>query len=76
MLSVLWRSATGNLGASDYVDSFAFKRLEVTPRLPRGRRRVKIATDGEIAWFDTPLTFAVAPRPLLLLLPPAESAPQ
>jgi diacylglycerol kinase family enzyme len=76
MLSVLWRSATGILGGSDYVDSFAFKRLEVTPRLPYGRRRVKIATDGEIAWFNTPLTFAVAPRPLQLLLPPDSSAPQ
>jgi len=74
MLSLLLRGALGNLGASDQIDSFAFTRLVVQPRLPHGRRRIKVAIDGEVSWFDTPLTFAVAPRPLRLLLPNAEPA--
>jgi len=69
MLSMLLRGALGHLGASDQVDSFAFTRLVVQPRLPYGRRRIKVAIDGEISWFTAPLTFAVAPRPLQLLLP-------
>jgi hypothetical protein len=32
--------------------------------------------DGEISWLSTPLTFAVAPRPLLLLAPAAGSESQ
>lgn len=72
MLSLLFRGAFGNLGASDQIDSFAFTRLQVRPRLPYGRRRIKVAIDGEICWFNTPLTFEVAPRPLQLLLPPDE----
>lgn len=70
MLSLLLRGAIGKLGASDQIDSFAFTRLLVRPRLPYGRRRIKVAIDGEICWFNTPLTFEVAPRPLQLLLPP------
>lgn len=69
MLSLLLRGAFGNLGASDHVDSIAFSQLTVRPRLPYGRRRIKIAIDGEILWLDTPLQFSIAPRPLHLLLP-------
>lgn len=69
MLSLLLRGALGNLGASDHIDSFAFTQLAVRPRLPYGRKRIKVAIDGEIFWFDTPLRFAVAPRPLYLLKP-------
>jgi diacylglycerol kinase family enzyme len=75
MLSVLLRGALGNLGASDQVDSFAFTRLVVRPRMPYGRRRIKVAIDGEISWFSAPITFEVAPRPLQLLLPPAAARP-
>jgi diacylglycerol kinase family enzyme len=46
--------------------------MRVRPRLPYGRRRIKVAMDGEISWLPIPLTFAVAPRPLLLLAPKAE----
>jgi diacylglycerol kinase family enzyme len=69
MLSLLLRGAIGSLGASEQVDSFAFTRLVVQPRLAYGRRRIKVAIDGEISWFTPPLTFEVAPRPLQLLLP-------
>jgi len=71
MLGLLFRGVLGTLGAADQIDSFAFTRLQVRPRLPYGRRRIKVAIDGEISWFNTPLTFAVASRPLQLLLPPA-----
>ncbi len=69
MLGLFLRGALGNLGASDRVDSFAFTQLSVRPRLPKGRKRIKVAIDGEILWFDAPLIFSVAPRPLYLLLP-------
>lgn len=67
MLSLLLRGALGNLGASDRIDSFAFIQLTVQPRLSRGQKRIKVAIDGEIFWFDSPLRFALAPRPLQLL---------
>lgn len=63
------RGAFGQLGDADHVVSFAFQRMRVRPRLPYGRRRIKVAMDGEISWLPTPLTFTVAPRPLLLLAP-------
>lgn len=75
MLGLGLRGALGQLGDADHVVSFAFQRMHVRPRLPYGKRRIKIAMDGEISWLRTPLTFAVAPRPLLLLAPvtPTES---
>lgn len=69
MLGLLLRGAFGNLGASDQIDSFAFTRLTVLPRSTYSRRRFKVAIDGEISFFASPLTFALAPRPLQLLLP-------
>lgn len=74
MLGLLLRGALGQLGAAENVDSFAFTRLTVRPRLPFGRRKIKVATDGEILWLRTPLTFEVAPRPLWLLIGPTEES--
>lgn len=70
MLSLLLRGAFGNLGASDHIDSIAFSQLTVRPRLAYGRKRIKVAIDGEILWLAMPLQFSIAPRPLQLLLPP------
>jgi diacylglycerol kinase family enzyme len=72
MLGLIARGIAGKLGAARTVDSFQFKTLTV--RFQGGkRRRIKIATDGEIVWLDMPLIFRVSPQPLLLLLPaPAE----
>lgn len=63
--------AAGRLSDSDHVMSFTFDRITVTrPHASKAkRRRVKIATDGEIAWLDMPLEFRVSERPLLLLKP-------
>lgn len=67
MLGLLARGALGRLGEADSVDSFTFESLEVKPM--RGRRRVKVATDGEIAWMQMPLQFRVSPEPLWLVRP-------
>ncbi|WP_250493234.1 diacylglycerol kinase family protein [Caballeronia sp. GAWG1-1] len=62
------RGAAGRLSDSDHVTSFTFERITVTH--PSGRRRrVKIATDGEVAWLQMPLEFRVSDKPLLLLKP-------
>jgi len=70
------RGAAGRLSDSEHVESFTFDRITVTRPSrsalssgKRKRRRVKIATDGEIAWLDMPLEFRVSQRPLLLLKP-------
>ena len=56
------------LGEAEHVVSFAFDRLMVSIR---GRRRVKVAMDGEISWMDTPLEFKVSDTPLPLVVPVA-----
>ena len=69
MLWLLVRGAFGSLGGADDVESFAFQQMVVTPARHSGRRGVKVAFDGEIAWMHAPLRFEVAPRPLWLLKP-------
>jgi diacylglycerol kinase family enzyme len=64
---IFLHAALGRLGEADEVVSFALEALTVRPR--NGRRPVKVATDGEVAWIDPPLTFRIAPQPLLLLRP-------
>ena len=72
MLGLLARGALGRLGEADSVESFTFESLEVQPM--RHRRRVKVATDGEIGWMQMPLHFRVSPEPLWLVRP--EVAPE
>lgn len=72
MLGLLARGALGRLGDADSVESFTFESLEVQPM--RYRRRVKVATDGEIGWMQMPLHFRVSPEPLWLVRP--EVAPE
>ena len=66
MCWLLLRGALGKLGEADNVVTFAFERLTVRPY---GRRRIKVAMDGEVAWLNTPLVFQIAPRALQLLVP-------
>ena len=66
LLGYLLRGAMGRLDQARGVDSFAFTRLSVRPSNPR-IRQLKIATDGEVRLFQTPIEFQVAPKPLLLL---------
>lgn len=66
LLGLLARGLAGRLGEAGSVDSFSFRRLTITPRV---RKRIKVATDGEVAWMQAPLVFEVAEQPLLLMVP-------
>jgi diacylglycerol kinase family enzyme len=69
-LVLLWlmaRGMLGRLGESDAVQRFDFRELRVLPG--RSRRKVKVATDGEIRRMALPLRFDVAPQPLPLIVP-------
>jgi diacylglycerol kinase family enzyme len=71
-LTMLWLvvlGAFGQLGEAESVTSFAFRSIVVRPALPYGTHRVKVATDGEIAWLRAPIEFRVAPEALYLLKP-------
>ncbi|MDH6591520.1 diacylglycerol kinase family enzyme [Variovorax sp. TBS-050B] len=74
MPGLLVRGALGRLGSADEVLSFPFESLTVNAGRSRGPRRVKVATDGEIAWTEMPLLFRVSPEPLWLVRP--ETAPE
>ena len=67
MLGLMLRGAMGSLGEAESVEHFEFERLVVTPSRLYGRRRVKVAFDGEVAWMSAPLVFEVLARPLWLM---------
>ena len=72
LFGLLARGVIGRLGDADHIDSFSFGKLKVAMR---GKKRVKVATDGEITWMTPPLVFQVADTPLLLMVPaPADRA--
>ena len=72
LFGLLVRGMLGRLGDAENIDSFTFRKLKVALR---GKRRVKVATDGEVTWMTPPLVFQVADVPLLLLVPaPADRA--
>lgn len=66
LFSVVAKAALGRLGQADTVYSFPFTRLTVKPLR---RRRIKVATDGEVTWMVPPLAFSAAPNTLLLVVP-------
>ena len=66
LFGLLARGVIGRLGGADNIDTFSFHHLKVAMR---GKRRVKVATDGEILWMTPPLVFQVADTPLLLMVP-------
>jgi diacylglycerol kinase family enzyme len=68
MLRLAFRAALGQLDETEEVMSFDFSRMTVRPH--RRSRQIKTALDGEVTWVQSPLTFRVAPEPLLLLRPP------
>jgi diacylglycerol kinase family enzyme len=69
MLWLLLRGALAQLGEAENVVSFGFDSLTVAASRLGAARRMKVATDGEVAWMAGPLTFRVAPMPLALLRP-------
>lgn len=69
MLWLLARGAFGRLGQADDLVAFSFHSMTVTPRLLSRKRRIKVATDGEVTYMSTPLQFRVLDEQLLLLKP-------
>lgn len=67
MLGLVLRAVLGRLGEAPEVISFNLDRLVVRSRF--GRRRFQVATDGEVLYMKQPLTFRIAPHPLLLVRP-------
>jgi diacylglycerol kinase family enzyme len=77
MAGLMLRGAMGTLGDADSVESFEFEHMVVRPRSVFGRRKVKVAFDGEVRWMRWPIEFEVSPKPLYLLKPdtPGSVAP-
>ncbi|MEO5697835.1 MAG: diacylglycerol kinase family protein [Burkholderiaceae bacterium] len=71
MLGLLLRGALGRLGEADQVLDFSFRQLTVVSSQSFGKRRVNVATDGEITRMSLPLVFRVSPKPLWLIRPTA-----
>ena len=69
MLGLALRGAFGRLGEAETVETFAMKRITVTPR---GKRLVMVALDGEVLRMAPPIVFDVSPEPLLLMRPAPE----
>jgi diacylglycerol kinase family enzyme len=69
MVGLILHGAMGTLGEADNVESFEFEHMVVKPRLDLGRRKVKVAFDGEVRWMRWPIEFEVSQKPLYLLKP-------
>lgn len=67
LLSLLVRGVFGRLGSADDVEAFAFKRMTVRTPAVYGRKRMKVAADGEVAKMTMPLEFRVLEGHLLLM---------
>jgi diacylglycerol kinase family enzyme len=72
MLGLILRGALGRLGDAEQVERFTFRTLHANPR---GRRRLKVAVDGEVLAMRKPITIGIDPRPLQVLQPPPADAP-
>jgi diacylglycerol kinase family enzyme len=73
MLWLLLHGALGRLGQLDQADqltTFSFTQMQVKVRTLSRRRRVKVATDGEVTFMSNPLEFRVMEEQLLLLKNP------
>jgi diacylglycerol kinase family enzyme len=73
-LRLMLRGFLGRLGDAPEVSSFAFETLTVQVGRRSRRAWVKVATDGEIVFMRTPLTFRPSPHALQLIVPPAADA--
>lgn len=67
MIGLLLHGAMGRLGEAAGVESFEFRHLVVRPRRLSGRRKLKVAFDGEVARMRAPLDIRVLDEPLYLL---------
>jgi diacylglycerol kinase family enzyme len=69
MLHLMLNGAMGTLGEAQSVEHFEFDHMVVRPTLAPGRRKVKVAFDGEVTRLRPPLDFRVLSKPLYLLKP-------
>jgi len=69
MIRLMLHGAMGTLGEAAGVDQMEFDHMVVNPTLAYGKRKVKVAFDGEVALMHAPLDFRVLARPLYLLQP-------
>ena len=67
LIGLLVRGVFGKLGQAD-VEAFAFKRLTVRTPAVFGRKRMKVAADGEVTNMPIPLEFRVLEGRLKLLV--------
>ncbi len=67
LYGMLLRGLLSRLGEDENLISFSFEKMTV--RLGRGRRRIKVAMDGEVSYMRSPLEFSVAEHRLPLLVP-------
>jgi diacylglycerol kinase family enzyme len=67
MLGLMLRGALGQLGEASGIERFVCQSLLVKRTHMLGRRKVKVAFDGEVGWMGSPLTIRVLPEPLWLL---------
>jgi len=77
LLGLLLRGAYGRLGDADELIQVSTAQLTVgigRQLAALGGRRIKVATDGEVAKMALPLTFKIAPQALNLLCPADFSA--
>ncbi|PKM05442.1 MAG: diacylglycerol kinase [Gammaproteobacteria bacterium HGW-Gammaproteobacteria-6] len=66
LYGLLLRGLMSRLGDDEHLISFSFHTMTV--RLGRGRKRTKVAMDGEISYMQSPLIFKVAEHQLALLV--------
>jgi diacylglycerol kinase family enzyme len=69
LLGLMLRGALGRLGEAEDVTAFGFRTMTVRAPLLSRRRRMKVATDGEVDKLELPLRFQVLERRLALLVP-------
>ncbi len=69
MLRLMLHGAMGTLSEAAGVDQMEFEHMVVNPTLAYGKRKVKVAFDGEVALMQAPLDFRVLAKPLYLLKP-------
>ena len=67
MLGLMLRGALGQLGEASGIERFVCQSLVIKPSRWTGRRKLKVAFDGEVGWMGSPLTIRVLPQPLWLL---------
>jgi len=67
MVGLMLRGALGQLGEASGIERFVCQSLVIKPSRWMGRRKVKVAFDGEVGWMRSPLTVRVLPEPLWLL---------